>query len=85
MPRRVFLSPKLNPQAYKGSRTHNSYVGSTVAVPGGLPQPLHKLTFINGVATNVDESLYERFKDAGLADTSRPKRPATPDEDEDDA
>ena len=83
MPRRVYLAPKLNPQAYKNSRHHTAYIGTSTISPPGIPQPLYKLEFINGQATNVDEAIYERFKDIGLVDTSRPKRPARETDDED--
>ena len=83
MPRRVFLAPKLDPQAYKGSRQHTAYCGSTITPAPGIPAPLHKLEFVNGVAKNVDENLYERFKDLGVCDTSKPKRPRRSEEDED--
>lgn len=82
MPRKVFLAPKLNPQAYKGSRQHTAYIGSSIAAPPGIPQPLYRLEFINGQATNVDEAVYERFKDAGLVDVNRPKRQRREDEED---
>ena len=84
MPRRVYLSPKLEPGAYRNSRHHTCYAGSTVTTAPGIPAPLHKLEFVNGVARNVDENLYERFKDLGIADTSKPRRPRRNDEDDED-
>ena len=84
MPKRVYLAPKLDPQAYKGSRHHTAYSGSTIMPAPGIPAPLHKLEFINGVARNVDENLYERFKDLGVCDTSKPRRPRRSEEDEED-
>ena len=74
MPKRVYLAPKLTPDAYKASRHHTAYVGSMITPASGIPAPLHKLEFVNGVAQNVDENLYERFKDVGICDTSRPRR-----------
>lgn len=84
MPKRVFLSPKLAPDAFKGSRHHTAYAGALVAPAPGVPAPLHRLEFVNGVAKNVDENLYERFKDLGICDTSRPKKPLINDEDDED-
>ncbi len=84
MPKRVYLSPRIDPQAYKGSRHHTAYSGSTVTTAPGIPAPLHKLEFVNGVARNVDENLYERFKDLGVCDTSKPRRPRRDENDEDD-
>ena len=83
MPRRVYLSPKLEPGAYRNSRHHTCYAGSTVTTAPGIPAPLHKLEFVNGVARNVDENLYERFKDLGIADTSKPRRPRRSEDDDD--
>ena len=85
MPKRIYLSPKLDPQAYSRSRFHTSYAGSTIAPAPGIPAPLHKIEFVNGVARNVDENTYERFKDLGVCDTSKPRRPRrSEDDDEED-
>ena len=83
MPKLVFLSPKIDPSAYRNSAHHTVYAGSSVATAPGIPGPLHKLEFINGVAQNVEEGLYERLKDLGLCDTTRPKRPRPVEEEED--
>jgi len=82
MPRRVFLHAKLDTSAYKNSRHHTCYAGAGVAPAPGVPAPLHKLEFINGVAKNVDENVYERFKDLGICDTTPPKRVQYGDEDD---
>lgn len=79
MPKRVYLKP---PELVKHSRHHTAYVGPdpTEIIPG-QPTPLYRLEFVNGVAKDVDEQVYQRFKDVGIADVERPKRPK---EDEDD-
>ena len=80
MPRRVFLKPT---ELVRTSRHHTAYVGAPEEAIPGQPAPLYRLEFDNGVARHVEESLYERFKDVGIADVSRPKRPRDEDEDED--
>ena len=85
MPKRVFLAPRLDPTAYKNSRMHTAYSGSSISPAPGIPAPLHKIEFGNGVARNVDENTYERFKDLGVCDTSKPRRPRrSEDDDEED-
>lgn len=81
MPRRVFLKPT---ELVRNSRHHTAYTGAPGEAIPGQPAPLYRLEFVNGVARNVDEQLYERFKDVGIADVSRPKRPRLDDEDDED-
>lgn len=69
MPAKVYLQP----EGLKQSGHHTAYVGDGRFVkPGEQPQ-VYKLEFFNGIAHNVDDTLYQRFKDAGIADTKRPQ------------
>lgn len=72
MPVRVWLKDE---ELRKHSAHHTAYVGAPAAehIPG-QPVPLHKLEFVNGVAHDVDDTLYQRFADVGLVTTTRPKR-----------
>lgn len=78
MPKRVYLIPK----ALQGSAFHTAYVGDGAVREDGKPGPMYKLEFINGVAYDVDEQLYQRFKNAGIADIRRPKRAGAEEEEE---
>ena len=68
MPARVYLQPS---ELARKSAHHTAYVGDG-AITEGKPQPLYKLEFMQGVAKDVPDELYQRFKDAGIAGTSRP-------------
>ena len=78
MPKRVYLADE---ELRKRSAHHTAYVGAPAEehIPG-MPAPLHKLEFYNGVARDVDEQTFSRFKDVGVATLDKPKRR---DEDED--
>jgi hypothetical protein len=71
MPKRVYLIP----EALRHSAYHTAYVGEGAVHEDGRGSPLYKLEFIHGVAYDVEEQLYQRFKDAGIADVNRPTRP----------
>lgn len=78
MPKRVYLQPK---DLVPHSKHHTAYAGDG-AVHEGKGGPIYKLEFIDGVATNVDEGTYQRFKDLGVAGEKRPERhPEDRDED----
>lgn len=69
MPQKVFIQEK---KLLKNSRHHTHYMGDG-ATSG---KPLRSVTFVNGVATEVDENDYQRLKDLTgdkLVGTSRPK------------
>ena len=72
MPKRVYLQPK---DIVRKSKFHTAYVGDGPIHPDGTGGQLYKLEFVDGVAMDVPEQLYQRFKDAGVAGASRPKRP----------
>ena len=74
MPKRVYLTKALA----KNSKMHTAYSGEGAVHEDGKPGPLYKLEFFGGVAQNVPEALYQRFKDLGVATDKRPSR----DEDE---
>ena len=69
MPKKVYLKPK---ELAKHSRHHTAYVGEGAVSGDGTPKPLYKLEFWGGVAEKVDEGLFRRFEDAGIASTSKP-------------
>lgn len=76
MPRRVYLK---DPELAQKSHFHTAYVGDGAISPDGKPLTLHKVEFVHGVARDVDDALYQRLKDAGVAETSRPRLPHTED------
>lgn len=56
----------------KKSRHHTAYAGDGAVhgkPAGGL---VYKLTFVNGIARNVEDSVYRRFHDLGVADLRKP-------------
>ena len=58
------------------SSYHTAYCGSTkspISDPT-VPHELLTLTFWRGVAHNVPLNVYERFADAGICTTDRPRR-----------
>lgn len=69
MPKRVFLQPK---DLVKHSRHHTAYSGSGAIHKEGEVPTLYKLEFHNGVAKDVPEDIYQRFKDLGIADVNKP-------------
>jgi hypothetical protein len=71
MPRKVYLQPD---ELVKRSRHHTAHVGNGAIHPDSQGGELHKLEFHDGVAYDVPEALFQRMKDAGIADTARPKR-----------
>ena len=75
MPTRVYLHPKYQETAYVRSAHHRAYVGNgPIHAPGGSTQSeVVILEFWGGVARDVDETVFQRFKDAGIADASPPR------------
>lgn len=71
MPKKVFLQPK---DLVKHSKFHTAYVGDGAIHEQAQGGKLYKLEFHHGVAENVSESDYQRFKDAGIAGEKRPPR-----------
>lgn len=69
MPRTVFLQPA---DLVKHSRHHIAYASSGPVAPGNERPTIYVLEFFNGVARDVPESLYQRFKDLGIADVHPP-------------
>lgn len=70
MPRICYLQPK---DLVRHSRHHTAYAGDgAVHVPGGPPPQQFKLEFFNGIARDVPENIYQRFKDLGIADVNKP-------------
>ena len=75
MPKKVYLQPM---ELVKKSRHHTSYAGDGVVE--GQPSVLHKMEFVNGVARNVEEQMFRRFKDLGHCATAKPKMPGDDDD-----
>ena len=69
MPRRVYLQPR---DLVNHSKKHTAYAGSGEPSDSGPGKELVKLEFENGVAENVDEGVFQRFKDLGIAGEKRP-------------
>lgn len=71
MPAKVYLKPMIAQR----QGHHTAYVsdGHVRDRDGKCTTPV-KLEFINGKAVNVENSLYERFADAGVADVKKPKQ-----------
>ncbi len=69
MPAKVYLQ---QPELVAKSRHHRSYAGDGAIETDGKPGKLYTLEFFNGVAKNVDEQTYQRFKELGHCDTTRP-------------
>ena len=69
MPKIVFLQPK---NLVRHSRHHTAYTGDGARVKEGEVPVIHKLEFFNGVARDVPEEIYQRFKDSGIANVVRP-------------
>ena len=72
---RVYLVDK---NVNRTSMWHTAYVGEP-----GNPDILHRLEFFAGVARSVPLAVFERFRDAGIVTTERPRRPRRDDDDED--
>ena len=77
MPKRAYLQPA---ELVRKSRHHTSYAGDG-AVTEGKPGQQYTMTFVNGVAREVDEQTFRRFKELGHCATSRPKLPGDDDDD----
>jgi len=71
MPKKVYLRPA---DWAKKSAFHTSYAGDGPVHEDGKSGALYKLEFVNGVAYDVSEELFQRFKDLGIADVKRPSR-----------
>lgn len=69
MPKTVYLQPK---HLVRHSRHHTAYAGDGATHKEGQPPALYRLEFINGVAKDVPEAIYQRFKDLGIADVKKP-------------
>jgi len=69
MPAKAYLQP---PELVAKSRHHRSYAGDGPIETDGKPGKLYVMEFRNGVARNVDEQVYQRFKDLGHCSTTRP-------------
>ena len=69
MPKRCYLA---DPELAKTSAHHTAYAGTGAVTEDGKPGPLYKLEFDHGVARDVDDALYQRFKDVGVAADKRP-------------
>jgi len=61
-----------NPALAKKSRYHNAYDGDGAIHGNPAGGVIYKLTFINGVARNVEDSIYQRFHALGIADLHKP-------------
>jgi hypothetical protein len=69
MPKICYLQPR---DLVRHSRHHTAYASDkAIYAPTEKPQ-LVSITFINGVARDIPEDIYRRFKDLGIADTKRP-------------
>ena len=78
MPKRVYLLPR---DLVGHSKKHTAYAGAGEKSDSGHGKALVKLEFVNGVAENVDEGTFQRFKDLGIAGEKRPdKHPEDRDE-----
>lgn len=84
MPKRVYLQ-QLN--IIRKAGVHTAYVGTnpngSPIVQPGQPAELLSLQFVGGVARDVDERVFERFRDAGVATVNKPRIPSPYDEDDD--
>ena len=69
MPAKVFLQPK---DLVKQSRHHIAYASSGPMQPGMDAPTIYTLEFFNGLARDVPENIYQRFKDLGIADINPP-------------
>lgn len=69
--KRCYLQPS---DLVKKSRFHTAYAGAGEKHDSGHGKQLVKLEFIDGVAENVDEGTYQRFKDLGIAGEKRPDK-----------
>lgn len=68
---RVYLKPQ---DLARFSAWHTAYVGEE-----GNMTKLHRLEICGGQARNVPVNIYERFRDAGIVTTERPRRPVDDD------
>jgi len=76
MPKTVYLQPL---DLVKHSRLHTAYASDGPAQGGSI----YKIEFINGVAHDVPENVYQRFKDLRIADVKRPVIPRPEDVEDD--
>lgn len=56
------------------SAYHTAYAGSGAVGDPKAPYEQHSLTFWRGVAYDVPKNVYDRFADAGIVTTDRPRR-----------
>ena len=63
--RRVYL---VDTNLNRTSMWHTAYVGGE-----GATQTLHAMAFFAGVASSVPLAMFERFRDAGIVTTDRPR------------
>jgi len=70
MPARVYLKP---PELARKSAIHTAYVGDGATGTPEKPAILLSVEFTNGVAREVEESLFQRLADAGIASLERPR------------
>jgi hypothetical protein len=69
MPKKVFLQPR---DLVRHSRHHTAYAGDGPVEEHGKTQ-IYRLEFVNGIAHDVEEGTYQRFKALGIADVKPPK------------
>lgn len=69
MPKKVYLKPL---DLVKKSKHHTAYTGDGAIGTEGNPPKIYKMEFWGGIARDVDESTYQRFKDVGICDTAKP-------------
>lgn len=70
MPKKIYLAPN----RFRQSKYHTAYVGNGASRQDGKTK-VESLVFEGGVARNVEEAIFQRFKDAGIATDKRPRRP----------
>ena len=56
------------------SSYHTAYCGTGAIESPGNPSQLFTLTFWRGIAYDVPQNVYDRFRDAGIATTDKPRR-----------
>lgn len=77
IPKVYLVDPAIN----RRSAFHTAYCSDPGPIVAGQEKPLHRLEFWFGVARNVPLTVYERFRDAGIATTNMPRVPGREDED----
>lgn len=61
-----------SPELARQSRRHTAYAGDGAIHGNPAGGHVYKLTFVNGVARDVEDTVYQRFRDAGIADLRKP-------------